>query len=233
MKTERTLLKAQRNQIYRLLNLADLNPLDFRWASIPSDCDEWDVAQDLCHKRHNYYCQIDRNVSGQFRIKYYPGSDGRVNTKLSDSWDGAKQTSIKAWIEVLKSELYEPDLWEQAEGYAQAFDSQIPQDIPNDPFSYQEANGISEALSRLSAKVNETFDLDKDQLLFVESKLEYLEEAVKRQGRSDWIHTAIGVLVSITVGLTLSPDKASQLWNFFKSTIGPSIGNLLGIPLNQ
>ena len=74
--------------------------------------------------------------------------------------------------------------------------------------------------------------LHPDNQLILKSKLAYLEDAAKRHGRIDWINLSIGVLVNIAIALALDPDKASLLWGLFKDTVGPSLGDLIGLPLN-
>ena len=61
--------------------------------------------------------------------------------------------------------------------------------------------------------------IDSDQKKETNERLDYLIEAAKRQGRKDWIHTAIGVIFTLAVSLSLSPEQAKSIWGLLKSTM--------------
>ena len=58
-------------------------------------------------------------------------------------------------------------------------------------------------------------------------QLKYLSESSKRQGRKDWFHTAIGVLFTIIIGLSLAPDQARELLRFATSVLKQIISGAL------
>ncbi len=53
----------------------------------------------------------------------------------------------------------------------------------------------------------------------IDQKLDYLTEAAERQGRKDWYHTAIGVLITFGSALGLDQTQDKKLWSLFKETI--------------
>jgi len=110
-----------------------------------------------------------------------------------------------------------PDLWEQLQKYAQQETFIGTAEISNTPFTFPEVENIISSLDRLNVQIENNFNLQGEQLAFVKREIEYLKEATKRQGRKDWMHTSIGVIVSIAMGLALSPEKAKLLWELVKS----------------
>lgn len=146
-------------------------------------------------------------------------------------------SSLSAWVvgeeinrlkEYLASSISRSSVF----GDPLVFNASIPQDAPNSPFTSEEINRISNALKILSVKVQETLELQPDHIRFLESKLGYLEEATKRQGRVDWMNLSVGVLLNIAIVLAFDPVKASLLWDYFRATVGSALGNLLGLPPN-
>ncbi|WP_022669154.1 hypothetical protein [Desulfospira joergensenii] len=234
---KRTLWRSQKNDILRWIESYNLNPLDFIWEEEPSDGTFWTTTQILKHRNYDSYFRIDRldNSSvaeaGTYYVSYFPSPDCQEESEYRSEWEELMESDMESWLKVLRDELNEPDLWSQAQRYAQSFTPAIAKDIPNDPFTYAEVERIGTALKELTTRITDTLELNTDHQRLVESKLAYLEDAAKRQGRTDWTHTAIGVLVSITVSLALAPDKAALIWKFFQEAVGPAIGNLLGLPI--
>ncbi len=234
--TKQTLMKYQRNEIYKLLEEFGLNPLDFELKETDSEGKSWDVGQEISNKNSDYFFRIDRFGEGPlsyYVALYYPTHSGEMNDgELFEQWQEFKQKPLTDWLSVLQKELNEPDLWSQARQYSQAFNPALPQDMPNTPFSYQEADQIAEALSKLTRKIDETLNLEPEHRQYVESKVDFLIEKVKHQGRTTWIHSSVDVMVSIMLYLALTPESAGILWDIFKETIGPALGNLLRLPPN-
>jgi hypothetical protein len=92
-------------------------------------------------------------------------------------------------------------------------------DSSNTPFSLAEINTISDGLRELRAYIENTHQLDEQKHAFLESRLGYLVEAAHRQGRQDWLHSAIGVLFTVVMGLAMAPDEAKEIFRF--------VGNML------
>jgi len=61
-------------------------------------------------------------------------------------------------------------------------------------------------------------------------QLNYLAEAASRMGRQDWIHTTIGVIFTIAVGVGLAADQARELFRFVGNTLSHLLGGALPLP---
>ncbi len=81
----------------------------------------------------------------------------------------------------------------------------------NVAFSTAELSEIAELLHSVNEHLRNTAALTEGELSLIADKLSYLEEAAHRQGKKDWIHTAIGVVATISVGVGLAPDQARAL----------------------
>jgi hypothetical protein len=212
------LLTGQKNDTLKCIQEARLNPLNFEWASQRTDCsDEGYAVSILKYKGSDFYFKFDRIEAGMFVCGVSPGALQLVET-LGDIYHEWHEVldEFRYWLYRLERELA-PDLWEQLKEYAPHETLIGTREISNAPFSYSEAENIIGSLNKLQAQIKRNFNLQGEQLAFVKREIEYLKEAAKRQGRKDWMHTAIGVIMTIAVGLALSPEKAKLLWDLLKS----------------
>jgi hypothetical protein len=196
---------------------ARLNPQSFEWSEENSDMVKKYVFPVLKHRGSNFYFKFDLHLSsGEFRCRFSPGSYSLVEiSKMTEDWDTVL-TQFRQWLRNLK-EVIAPDPWAEFRGYAPQEPLIDAAEISNIPFSNSEAENIIGSLDKLQAEIEKNFDLQADQLAFVKREIEYLKEAAKRQGRKDWMHTSIGVIITIAAGLALSPEKTKLLWALLKS----------------
>jgi hypothetical protein len=103
------------------------------------------------------------------------------------------------------------------------------QDEDNTPFSNDEQQVISQAISELKRQAQETYDLPPEQLQLLEAKLDYAADAVKRSRRRDWLNITYGAIASSFAGGVLTPDVVQKV--LFGVAAG--VGHLFGAPLAQ
>jgi hypothetical protein len=204
MATRPVLLRAQKNQVFRLLQKLGTDPRSFEWVNDAG-------SLRLQHSGEEFYFSIDGDTSEGFNFQYWPDSEGCEFDDSSGDWDGV-YTHFKTWASVVAKELSEPDFWQLVPAYTSGVRFRAPSPAENQPFSYQQTQEISAALTRLRTSVKNEFRLDATQYREVIKRLDYLDGAAKRQGAADWIHTAIGVFVSIAMGLPPTVGATAKLW---------------------
>lgn len=209
--------KTWKNDILKCIQEAGLTPLSFEWSEEPTETPgQGYLVSVLRHSETEAYFKFDRDSTAAFSCKFSPGGYRLVDiTESITSWDNVL-AEVKKWVSNLKEELV-PDLWEQLKQYAPDETFMGKAEISNAPFSYSEAENIFASLDRFQSQVEENFNLQGEQLAFVKRQIDYLKDAAKRQGRKDWIHTFIGVIVTIATDLALSPEKAKILWDLVRS----------------
>jgi hypothetical protein len=215
------LLKTQKNEVFQILQKAGLEPANFSWDISSPTVQGWTFPQ-LNYLEGRYYFV--------FALSFCILSPGIVELAVehhnATSWNDRLRFFAR-WVQSLKKELEVPDLWAEMEKYKLSFSVTLPKRQVNEPISASEAEKISDKLSLLTNTIEQQFDLDAEHKKFVRSKLNYLAEAAKRQSSLDWVHTLIGVSVTIVLSLNLTPDKASDLWRLIKSVLSPFI-HLIG-----
>ncbi len=229
MPEKNLLLKTQKNWIYKILLDIGLEPADFSWSEEEGIIHPPLTVSRLKYRDGHFYFQFDfRNYLGTLihYSSFSPGKEKAVEDHFADSWS-AQAADAREWASVLKREIDAPDLWLEIKKYQATFSLVPPAKLLNEPIPAYEADQIGEALRLLTDEIKKQFKLTTQQNEFVRSKLDYLADAAKRQPRLDWVHTCIGVLITIAMGLAMAPAEASKLWQLTKELLGKFI-HLIG-----
>jgi len=228
MVQKQVLLKTQKNEIFQILLDADLEPANFSWTEEPSiTCHDLIVSK-LKYRDGHFYFQFDfsRNKLNRY-CEFSPGEERAVEGEgIENSWL-LQKNKVQEWAHLLKKEIDTPDLWQEIQKYQATFSLAPPAQLLNEPIPAYEAEKISNALQSLASQIEQQFELTNQQSKFVNSKLDYLAEAAKRQGHLDWIHTCIGVLITIAMALGMAPAQANRFWQLAKELLGQFI-HLIG-----
>ncbi len=209
------LLKSQKNEVFNILQVENLPLSDFKWGTVGD-------YSTLNYKNREFYFDFEIHDQETFYFEYSPGKGARKASFKTEFWQDVLD-HVGFWANNLKREITAPDLWEEFKKYKTSFSLVPSEEIVNGNIPFHEVEKIIEALHSLESEIKERFELDDQQDQFVHSKLEYLEDAVKRQGRYDWVHTCIGVLLPLAFQLALNSEAREVLINLFKTFLGPYI----------
>jgi len=225
------LLKTQKNEVFDILLNESLEPADFTWSQERGELLPNLLVSRLNYRSGHFYFKFDFALSSHGRnFVYYciftPGGKTILHKDYPDDWTQQKE-HIRSWAKRLKQEIEAPDLWQEIEKYRPTFSLVPPSKLLNEPIPAYEAEDIGESLRGLAGKIESQFKLSSEQTEFVRSKLNYLADAAKRQGRLDWVHTCIGVLITVAMGLALAPEEAGRLWQLVRNLLGKFI-HLIG-----
>ena len=216
------LLKTQKNEIFEILQEEGLEPADFNWSEEESIHSADLIVSRLTYRDTDFYYQFDFFGKDRYHTcEYSPGGEKKVQTAEPVDWHTQLRIA-KIWASCLKKEIDAPDLWQELEKYQATFSLALPTKFKllNEPIPAYEVEQIVKALDALKQEIKEQFKLTKEESEFVTRKLDYLADAAKRQGRLDWVHTCIGVLITIAMGLSMAPTEASKLWLLVKELLG-------------
>jgi hypothetical protein len=177
-------------------------------------------VQRLVHQTSGYFFQFDVNRQRPW-TEHWPGTDGLIVHQYPGTWDG-QLNYCEEWLGRVRVEVESPDLW--ASVAAERLLVRSTDDDDNDRFTAEEVRGLAAGIDEISHFLDATVATDQEHQRFVEDRLDYLKAAADRQGRRDWLHTAVGVLVSIIVQVALPADAARELMRHagvaFRSAIG-------------
>ncbi len=199
------LLQTQANDVLNAIRKNGFDPAEFAW--------EIEGTPTLRHRPSgDYFFSFDLVDYGQHQAYYCPGEDTEEEEWRGGSWQG-QLSLVEQWLTNLKREIQAPDLWSLLSEQT-ALVQAASTDSANTPFSAAEIEKISDGVRELQAYIEKTHELDEQKHAFVESRLDYLTDAAHRQGRQDWLHTAIGVLFTVVMGLSMAPHQAKEIFRF-------------------
>ncbi|MDE3036223.1 MAG: hypothetical protein KGJ14_09655, partial [Nitrospirota bacterium] len=90
------ILKSQKNEVLRVLQVLGFNKQDFEWEYRSSNVMQNLETEVLVHKESNYYFHFDfRPDTQQWWAFYSPGKDVPVGKQQSNSWQA--QLEVFAW----------------------------------------------------------------------------------------------------------------------------------------
>lgn len=217
MNADYTLMPSQKNEILGLIKGAGAPLIKFQLSVVPSQVSENTIVSMLQYVGSDYYFIFDVRNGLPFSI-FSPGPEKIVQHEYPGAWKG-QRAYFGNWLGYLNREIEQPDLWAEIAKYQIPHTTETISDISDEPFSEPQITQITSALNQILVYVKSNVVLSEQQTNFVVAHFAYLENAVKRQGRRDWLYTCIGVLVTIATGLTLAPQQARTIWDFIKDAI--------------
>jgi hypothetical protein len=144
---------------------------------------------------------------------YSPGEHTFEEREFSLTWESQLE-HVKNWATYLKREIDAPDLWGQILNEKGLAEAALSAEDSDAAFTAKEQQYISSSLREIKDYLVSKHHLHDEQARFVEERLDILEKESKRQGRQAWLHTTIGVLFTIIIGISLAPDAARDLFKF-------------------
>ena len=218
---ENTLMKSQKNEILELIKQTSLDPFNFRWSDENSQMSDENgmllIVSKLSYDNSPYYFLFDLHKNSHHSF-YSPGESKLHEQQYPGGWDH-QIGYVEKWLKNLGREVSQPDLWDDLSKQKIAYDQKIHPEMTNEPFSVSQAEQITKGIENIRKYLLEEFENDSDSRNLINEKLDYLIDASKRQGRTDWFHTCIGVFAGIATALAMSPDQTKNMWALLKSTI--------------
>jgi hypothetical protein len=166
--------------------------------------------------RINFIGQSEKNVELKLGTKYIfdTGIDLTYEIQLYDF------TSFFSRPRLLIISYKQSELWDKLPETQNSFSFNIGMDENNDPISEDDQTVLNEKINLLRITMVDNHASNTEQQNIINEKLDYIIEAMKRQGRIDWVHTSIGVLATIAVSLCLSLEQAKDYWQTIKDILG-------------
>ena len=211
------LLKSQKNEIFELIKGMYLNPSEFEWIECDSEMVPGLRISKLIHRPTGFYCMFDRSGISQW-TEYSPGDESAIERKDSYFWFNQSEHVLK-WLKSLSRELEAPDLWAAISQETKLAEVASSPDITNEPFTSKEQSYIITQLREVKEYLITTQNLIKEHEEFVRKRFDYLEGAVKRLGRQDWITLLGGVLLNTVIQIGLNPNAARELFRLAANSL--------------
>lgn len=203
------LLKKQRNELFTLLQKAELNPHLFK---IESD----EYSYTLTYPEDDYFFSISEGNSDDLSIEMRPGIEKPFTEVTLDKWDSAKNYFVY-WTKALHEEVHAPDLWAEAAKNAELF---APTAEPADhKFTRTELAEVQGQLRLLQLSFTQAAlpEAAKQKLIELTQTATAKAEGLTKKDWQNWI---IGGFISAITGLALNPTQAGEVLKLVKAAFG-------------
>lgn len=207
------LRRSQRNELFEVIRESGLDPADFMWdfVMLGHDCP---AVPSLRHRSSQFFFTFEEYEDGM----YSPGCSRMGDVLAPVRWNTWVQ-QFRCWLEELKGETQEPDLWEQLSQSQIGLDFSADSEADNRPFTGAEAKQITAGIKKmqeyLATECPEVAGFGDE----INEKLGYLTKAVGRLGRIDWANACIGALVGVGFDRLLTHDHGRRLMEILKWTV--------------
>ncbi len=223
MVNRRILLRSQQNEIYELITENGLDPRSFNWSEVK----RYDfIYSQLNYNEFDFLFLFQISSEYEYNSIYYPGKNISVQYQSTNNWTTQKQHVVN-WLYLLKKEVSQPNLWGQITKYKFSYDPDLTSKVSNEPFTNQQLEQVHKSLNQLKNYLIEHIKVSEEQHKLINENINYLSDSAKRQGRRDFIFTAIGLILSLASFLGIQPNQITKLFYFFRDTV---IGFITSLP---
>ncbi len=192
------LLNRQKNELLSIILNNGFDRSEFKWQHFTfTHGNELGMASEyacsnLIHK--DGYFKFNFNGFNYFP-EFAPGRGQRTESLRADSWGFVKKI-FTIWLENLRSEKDEPDLWSEFDKFKQHFNINAQSEYYNEKFSDEEKSKIILYLDKFKNEIVDHFNLVTEQNDFIIKQNLFLIEALDRSSKRDWWFLFLGVLAS-------------------------------------
>ncbi|MCA1701253.1 MAG: hypothetical protein LC790_21090 [Actinobacteria bacterium] len=190
-----SLRKWQRNTIFEEIQAAGFSPQDF-------ELRRGDDETTLDHRWSESYFVV------RVALPYYEGEhaagDGPPWPYKAYGWEALPE-HLRRWLRDVRNNLETPDLWAELLSEREML-GVAPEGDENTPFTRDEQGEIAKRLREVEEYVKATYSLSEGQAHALRARLDYLETAAGRLGRTDWRGVFVGVVVSLGADASFGPS---------------------------
>lgn len=223
------LLPSQKAEIFDALLARAFEPSLFRWYTYADQNYGRTEVLEVSDTAWRFeFLQDDR---GRNFCEFSPGAHALRERRAPGTWAG-QIACLDDWLAYLRREIGTLDPWAELERYRLPVRAERPSGIPDAPFTPDQLTRIEEAVAEIRARLLEDIEDSSAHRRMVDDYMTYLVDAAHRQGRRDWMHTLIGVLVTVSFSVGLAPERAVELWHLATRTLSGLLDLLPRLPAN-
>lgn len=213
---KRVLTNLQRRDLHAVLVARGVDPARTRWSNAKKGwtTNEAETLEaGLCH------FLFASSGGGTMSLHMKPAANGGLSEGFANkTWEATLGLFAK-WASIVAHEFAAEDPWAQ---YATFLP---PQEIvsaasDNSPFTYAQAEQAEKAVQLFLEHVKRALpDYSTVQEKFDPQFSRLAQQAKQGAGRIDWSNQFVGMMISLCLTLSLSPETASALWHAWMSII--------------
>ncbi len=216
------MLTQYKNTLYQIINEFELNPEDFRL----SESDGKTIVQYTESKLEFVFIEDKDSFhrAKYSQVNYNPGltrtlpSRGRLYPNYNDVFEIFKHW-LSGHVKVYQENNSSIDLWAELQKQKTITDFTGQADDQYTPFTDEQKRQIRLGLNEVKLLIQKEFKPSEDEMKVVADRLDYLANALDRLNKFDWKGVLVATVGGIATALSLDPEKAAIVWNFFKDML--------------
>lgn len=215
----------RKNEVLRMIKNRGLDPREFEWTEIEVDhiptVADAAIVSELVHRPTGYSCHFDLRANLN-TVTYSPGGDVVERDEQRSNIEKLV-ACIPRWLDYLTPEIQAPDLWAEFVQAMPSFETELT--IADDRgFSPNEQASAHQAVSEMR-EWSHRQQLTDDKLERIEAHLDYLDKAVDRLSKQDWLNVGWATLLRIT-SILLRGENAQEVIQEFMQTARDALARL-------
>jgi len=175
------------------------------------------IVSKLVHKLTDYSFLFD--VRGDILWSTFSPGRQKPQEHVDAKSSSGMLSMVRVWDDSLRHEIDAIDLWAEIAKVKQLFIVAASVEDADELFTDQQQQNIEEGLDEMKQLLLDHVEDSTEHQKLVSKQFDYLNDRSSRMSRTDWINTAIGVLMTIIVGASLTPDKAHELFQYLGTLI--------------
>jgi len=214
----------QKNELFKAIESAGLEPSHFSLVATEGRNDVLGFSL-LRRVRPTYELSGSLYGGETWYVKFTPLVFGEgERSRRAGTWYGVMELAA-SWLQVVKQDANEPDLWAEVEGFAQqVLPSGLASVVSDEPMTTPQYAQLCAQLDSIAEAVQEKCVLSEPALGQFRQDLADLKEQAKVQGRRSILFQLLGLLLA--VALSLSEDFRATLTAIVHSAFVEIIGFL-------
>ena len=208
------LLTTQKDNLFDLIERADLSPLQFEFQDVESQLAYAQIATKLKFKGTDYFYLFETskdNLGNHFAI-FCPGNSAYSGNEYTGTWE-KHQTCFHKWLLNLRREISASNKWDRLSQEISGLNLAYEND--SNRFTIQEFEDIQNKVTILKQKII-LIGLPEEQINALNNKLDNLITLAKEMNKFDWKSLFIGTIISIIIQLSVTPENAKSIWEIIK-----------------
>jgi hypothetical protein len=226
--TSYALLQTQKNEVAKVLERVGFTLSDFEWIEEPYYENQRSTMSRLIHKPSKYWCYFEYEGDGFWRVIFSPAADERLGACPKVNPFSGILGAVERWAGYLKREITAPDLWKALPAEVELSQAAWGAEGSNELFTPEEKTALVDRLKGVEAHVINTYRLADNAREEFRTRMVYLQRAVDRLGKRDWLGIAYSAVISWAVGSALPPEVARPMLKDFFGRIFGFLGGLIG-----
>jgi hypothetical protein len=230
------LKQTAKNEIFGTIKEKQLDPNRFSWVNRSSNLSQihgGGVSRNLSgnsvtalilkHEGNEFRFTFEINEFSNYHSFINPQIIPGENVLFAQNWNGLLRR-FEDWLDVVKYELEEPDLWKELPR-GQALTA-IPSDYSADEkFSAEERRLLAERLAKIQKFIVESNQLKKTAQIQIQQTFIYLQQRAETTSKLDWKNLFAGAILSLI--LEKAVNNAPEIMKLCNELLSPFFQKLL------